>query len=62
METSWAHFGTNWMNSAPKMAPEMEASPKTDSISLDIVSTTMTAPKEVGYGRKAAEDHDAPWQ
>jgi hypothetical protein len=24
---SWAQFGTNWMNSAPKIAPEIVARP-----------------------------------
>ena len=27
LEMSWAQFGMNWMKSAPKMAPEMDASP-----------------------------------
>jgi len=27
LEISWAQLGTNWMNSAPKIAPEMDASP-----------------------------------
>ena len=27
LEISWAQFGTNWMNRAPKTAPEIDASP-----------------------------------
>ena len=27
LEMSWAQFGTNWMNSAPKTAPEIDARP-----------------------------------
>jgi hypothetical protein len=27
LEMSWAQFGTNWMNSAPKTRPEIDARP-----------------------------------
>src|SRR5207244_11772939 len=27
LEISWAQLGTNWTNSPPKMAPEIDASP-----------------------------------
>ena len=39
----------------------VEGSDKSDPISLDTVSTTMTVPKEAGHARQAAEVDDSSW-
>jgi hypothetical protein len=44
---------------APVMRTKGQSASKSDPVSLDTVWTTMTAAKEAGHARQAAEDHSS---
>src|SRR2546422_2192245 len=65
-EISCAQFGTNWMKSAPKIAPEMDASPPMTIPTRNVIDRNTLnasgATKAMASAERRSEEHTSELQ